>query len=999
MSLPRVLLLPQKSKDAMGLQADRVAKPGSLLVRASLSLAVAACAIGQSAPAFAICGTLGSALAYPLYGSSTLAVGSSTVSNGTNSYSITGSGRAVNQNSGAELTPSPTPTLPSLSPATFPTNGSSTNTSATSITPGSYNQVTISGTTTFAAGIYYINTLTLSSGQTVTFGAGTYYIGTLTMQDNDTINVASGTVELNIGSSLSIHDHDSLNAGGNPAALLIFMYPGASATIHDNFTFAGLLYGPGDTMVIHDSASISGALIGASVTFKDSGNVTYSPAVASALQSVSTCGLGSIDHYELSLPSTGVTCTPVTATVTACNDSTNPCTNTSTSLAGQTATLSTSAGALGATTVTFGATGTASTTLSNPSAANGSGATVTLAGESTSPANSNKCCSNGTSCSVANSCPITFNTAGFIFSASLNGASATLPTQTAGTNSGTYYLRAVKTNTTTQACAAALSGANAVNWAYQCNNPTTCSAGNLMSINGGTATAIAGNPNSAVSTYTSVAMTFDANGNAPFSFTYGDVGQTTLWVNKTVNGAALSGASNALVTKPAGFTLSGIQQTASPNLANPAASSAAGPVFISGGANFSATVTAVTSGGAATRNYGQETSPQGVTLAANLVLPAAGHAAALNNASAFGSFSGGVASGTTFNWPEVGIITLTPSVSSYLGAGAVTGTTTGNVGRFTPNAFATAVNTPVFGTACGSGGFGYVGQPFIYTVAPVITVTAQAVGGSTTQNYTGSFMRLSNTSLSGRTYTPTPASPALALSGLPPTTSDPAITDLGAGQANLVFSAGSGISFARSSAIPPFSGNIALSINVIDLDGVTATNPVTAGAGSGIAFSTGATQRYGRLAVRNALGSELLDLPMSLTTQYYLSTTQGFTTNANDSCTAAPAIVFSAYQANLAAGETCVRDTGSPGVSGSGCAAAAAPSLQYSATASAGGFNLILAAPGAGNSGALNVTATAPTWLQYLWNASSGLATSPSGMATFGEFPGSVSRVYQREVY
>src|SRR6202035_562268 len=119
-----------------------------------------------------------------------------------------------------------------------------------------------------------------------------------------------------------------------------------------------------------------------------------------------------------------------------------------------------------------------------------------------------------------------------------------------------------------------------------------------------------------------------------------------------------------------------------------------------------------------------------------------------NNASAFGSFSGGTATGTTFNWPEVGIITLTPSVASYLGSGAVTGTASGDVGRFIPSGFTVGLNTPVFGTGCATGpplgGFSYLGQPLTYTVPPVVTVTALAAAGSTAGNYTGAFLKLTN---------------------------------------------------------------------------------------------------------------------------------------------------------------------------------------------------------------------------------------------------------------
>ena len=232
------------------------------------------------------------------------------------------------------------------------------------------------------------------------------------------------------------------------------------------------------------------------------------------------------------------------------------------------------------------------------------------------------------------------------------------------------------------------------------------------------------------------------------------------------------------------------------------------------------------------------------------------------------------------------------------------------------------------------------------------------------------------------------------------TTSDPAIADLGTGVGTLTFSAGSGLAFARSTtASAPFSANIALSINVIDLDGVTAGNPVTIGAGTGIAFTFGANQYYGRLALRNALGSELLDLPQALTTQYYTGGTLGFTTNTADSCSAAPSIAFSNYLLNLKSGQTCVRDSGSPGVSGAGCAAAAGAALAYKSVAAAGNFNLVLAAPGSGNNGAVTVTATAPAWLQYLWNAGSGTATSPAAFATFGVYQGSASRIFQKEVY
>jgi hypothetical protein len=610
--------------------------------------------------------------------------------------------------------------------------------------------------------------------------------------------------------------------------------------------------------------------------------------------------------------------------------------------------------------------------------------------------------------------PLTFVASGFRFTNGANVAT-TIGTQVAGKSSTqSLALQAVRTDTNTGACTAAFPSGTTVNisLAYQCNNPTSCVAGQTLGItNNAVTTNIASNPASGVTLYTTVPLKFSTvNAEAPFSLDYSDVGLITLFARYSIPLGSGAGSGNTMsgggqfVVHPYNFTLSNIKCTtygagtcaAAPSPGNnPGATSAAGAAFIQAGQPFSATVTATNFLGAATPNYGQEVSPPGVTLSANLLAPAGGAAAALNNAAAFGSFSGGVATGSSFNWPEVGIISLSPSVANYLGSGTVTGTASGDVGRFIPNGFAVALNTPVFGTGCSAGAFSYVGQPLLYTVAPVMTVTAQAVGGATTRNYTGAFLKLTNASLNGRAYTPTPASPSLNVSGLPATSTDPAIADLGTGQATLTFNAGSGLMFNRGAAIAPFNANIALSLNVIDTDSVAAPNPVTFGSGAGISFSTAATQYYGRLALRDAVGSELLDLPMQLTTQYYSSTTQGFTTNLADSCTVAPPISIGNYQLNLAAGETCVRDAGNPGVSGIGCAAAAASGLQYRASPVAGNFNLIFAAPGAGNAGAATITVTAPSWLQYNWGGSS----NPLGMATFGIFPGPSSRVHQREVY
>ncbi len=612
---------------------------------------------------------------------------------------------------------------------------------------------------------------------------------------------------------------------------------------------------------------------------------------------------------------------------------------------------------------------------------------------------------------------LVFKASGFIITNASNVAT-TIGTQNAGVSSTlsatpNLALQAVRTDTKTGACTTVFASGQTVSigLAYQCNNPTTCVSGQTFKLtNNGTTTALPSNPNSSLA-YTNVSLKFSTtNAEAPFTLVYSDAGQVSLDAKYTIplgsgaaSGNTMLGAAQ-FVVQPNTLQLSSIQRTSN-GFSNPAASTAAGTVFLPAGQPFTATVTAVNAQGVATPNFGQETSPASVSLTPALVLPTSGIDPAI--AGAFGVFTSGAATATAFSWPEVGIITITPSVANYLGSGAITGTATGNVGRFIPNGFLVTQNTPMFAPGCSAGGFTYLGQPILYYTVPVITVTAQALGGTTTQNYAGavnsasSLFRLTNASPLGvSTYTPTPATPGLTYT-LP--TTDPVIASQGLGVGTLTFGVGAGLAFTRGTPIAPFSANIALSINVIDQDNVVptsgATNPVTFGATTGIQFNVSALQRYGRLVLQSASGSELLPLPMSLTTQYYLSTSGGFTPNTADLCTTAPAIAFSSYLQSLSG--SCVEDTGSPGVSGVGCPTAASGSLQYAqyaAQAAAGGFNLWLAATGSVKTGAVTVTATAPTWLQYLWSAT-GPNSNPAAEATFGVFPGPASRIYQREVY
>lgn len=115
---------------------------------------------------------------------------------------------------------------------------------------------------------------------------------------------------------------------------------------------------------------------------------------------------GTVDHYELIVPSTASACTPLPAIqVYACAGpaGTASCSsNLQAAVLGKSIGLATSGGTLGTTTPLFDAIGQANTTLDYPT---GGSATITLSGGTAPGAlNPARCCPNGTSCVTANVC-------------------------------------------------------------------------------------------------------------------------------------------------------------------------------------------------------------------------------------------------------------------------------------------------------------------------------------------------------------------------------------------------------------------------------------------------------------------------------------------------------------------------------------------------------------------------------------------------------------------
>ncbi len=705
-------------------------------------------------------------------------------------------------------------------------------------------------------------------------------------------------------------------------------------------------------------------------------------------ESASVTFIESLNHIRFEHAGTGVTCLASPVTIKACADA--ACTTLSPSAV--TASLSPASG-WSVNPVTF--TGSTTITLSKTTPQ-----TVPLATGAVSPipsGTSPQCYVGGTP-----NCNLVFADTGFIFSDAAGGSALTIPAQTAGISSNTYYLRAVKKSTTTKACESALAGTTPVSFAYECNNPTTCSTLDYMSINGGASTAITRNNNGSVSSYQPVGMTFDVNGNAPFTLNYGDVGQVTLYAQKSAGGAllaTLAGVSNAFVVKPAGFVLSGIKQTAAPQLANPAAADAAGAKFMRAGEAFTVTVTSVDANGNATPNYGREIANESVRLSnptANLVAPVGGFNPAVTGA--FGSFGNGSATGTDFKWSEVGIIKLTPSVfdGDYLGAGDVTGTASGNIGRFYPAQFTLSqVGTDALlvprselsNAAINSGigtnpisTFAYLGEP----LQAKFRLTAQNADGATTQNYTGSLAKLGLGAAANLNFGVYQGSTNL----LPNLTSTCGATcgSWGSGVADITAI----LSVSRAAGFGPFETAV-FGTSLIDSDGVTLAtlnfDRDLNGVNDGGQLGTVAL-RYGRIRLQNAHGSELLPLPVPMTVEY---------------CKVASGTSCAIWAVNTDDDATLVAvPTSSSGLgihlqSGGTTTASINGTSSGSGTVLDGNGNLRLSAPGSGKTGYVDITLDAPDWLDFNWKGAG--SANPSARATFGVYKNVNEFIYMRENY
>ena len=385
-----------------------------------------------------------------------------------------------------------------------------------------------------------------------------------------------------------------------------------------------------------------------------------------------------------------------------------------------------------------------------------------------------------------------------------------------------------------------------------------------------------------------------------YNFRYADVGRVEFLVS---DNTGRLGTSSPFVERPDKLLL---VAPASNGAGTPA--SATDPKFVTAGTAFTLSVKALMYGGAPAPNFGRETAPTTVQITALAAIDQNGDRLTdmvggndpnqqLVFSGSFGAFSGGIASGSSFSYGDVGVLELTPLASpkNYLGSGDLILETL-NVGRFVPDHFNTAIIAPPMacdpaGMTCPANvGMAYSGQPFN------LTVTAMNVQEQPTANYRGALARavaLSAWSAAGGTAVANPpANPSgavlsangIASSAFPVAPVAPAAPGVAAA--------------APIYTLPrPFVATAPYANNWVTPTLVYVRATETGSPNDGVtSLRTGAVEAgisvvSGRLFVPNAYGSSSLPVPLQLGAQYYGqssvngSTVLAWRNNASDSAT------------------------------------------------------------------------------------------------------------------
>ncbi|GAA0853916.1 hypothetical protein GCM10009114_07990 [Aliiglaciecola litoralis] len=563
-------------------------------------------------------------------------------------------------------------------------------------------------------------------------------------------------------------------------------------------------------------------------------------------------------------------------------------------------------------------------------------------------------------------CDIEFSNAGFLLSMDNHQACST-------TN---LSIQAVKLSDTSTSCTAAGSGDLSLDFVFNYANPTSgTKVPNLDST-----------PMEVATVAQNRVVNFDASGTAVLSFEYHDAGKVSIEVNDAGDRGLASSTVNTVVS-PAKLIV------ASPDAnAQCTSNDASCSAFKKAGEAFNLSVTAACADGTVTPNFEMANIP----LTIDTVAPLAGNPVALGVTSvSIIDTDNGIHTQANQTVSEVGVftVTATPPVSGYFGE-TIAPATSESIGRFTPAYF--DLETLYDGFLNGGDPFVYSGQmnaltptkgQISYSTQPEFSITAKSLGGHTTLNYTGDFVKLQEANIIR--VTPTKDDQAIGADGinkvaLTANLDSPELTESN-GVINYQFNADDNYVYVRdaNAVVAPFTANINLEItSVIDSDGIVAQDSDSNATNGVLQLQPfGEEIRFGRWTLKNSFGPEIDELNLPMVLEYWNG--DAFVTNPLDNFTTFDAAAdASVIDMSLAPATT------TP--SGSG-------TFVY------GLAEMMLSAPGEGNQGEVKVGFEVPEWLQYDWSNIDGnldgpYNENPSGIATFGLFRGNDRMIHWREV-
>ena len=672
------------------------------------------------------------------------------------------------------------------------------------------------------------------------------------------------------------------------------------------------------------------------------------------------------DHFELSYSANGLTCLSSVITLKACanancsalyTEDVNVTLDPATGWASNPVTVSS---------------GTASLSLQHTTAED---VVVDITASSVTPTGALQCFAD----SVADAtCTINFSEAGFVFD---------IPVQTACKPSVDVTIAAVKKSNISDQCVSALTGTQSVNFWSTYLSPATGS--NTIDISSTTI--------DTSSPGTGVDLDFDINGEAIFTVQYDDAGQVQIDASHTAGSGLVLTGNDSFVSKPVMLAVFTDESGA-----DCVSSDASCSRFKKAGETFDLKVNAACwTDDADTDFTDNPVTPNfeltSINTGRSLLAPAGGSNGSLTVSSFNFATSDNGSHTIEQSISEVGVFSFSVSPSAnYLGE-TLSSISSPVIGRFYPDHFQISSQADgAFGdNACGT--FTYSGQSFSYTSSPSLTITAYNASGTTavTQNYTGDFIQL----VASDFVVSSPTTDANQLGAdntnlvsLNWTAAVASLTDNGNGSLTLAFGNDSyRYLHQANSQIAPFTNAVDLKFTVItDDDGVqTQSLPVTL-------QPSGEPIRFGRLAINNAHGSELVPLPITIQAEYFNGA--NWQINSADQCTALnlsndirlrnTETASNAWQAGT---------TTMPLASGS-----TTGTLSNNNPLATGSATLTLSAPGEGNQGYVEISSNIAAnydWLLGDYDNDGGYDDDATGRGSFGLFKGSDQIIFRREVY